>query len=317
MIELQPLMRPIRPAWTALLLLAAYAAQAATPPVPVWTGVGALPVALAGHRVFLTPDLHTMVVLVNRDPQQIVRVPLMNDFDPQIGVDFTRESGTQFRYHYALTNGRRAKDAMGTWSVTVDQHDDSLMVDKPTDYDKQWPGVFVKEIALAKQAVFRDAPLGKDVYWVRPRGQELQPGESRSEFTIHSNYLPGLTTAWMGTIKLPAIDQDWPPEILRDTELIVDDRLWRERFLIVAGPAFGPSTSRGMAAKTTLGRVRDMISAGLLSPSHDFVKQAIAVLEAVPVKSDAALRVDAPAETPEERALALVLRETLGVRTHE
>lgn len=53
------------------------------------------------------------------------------------------------------------------------------------------------------------------------------------------------------------------------------------------------------------------------SDGRDFVKQAIAVLEAVPVNSDAALRVDAPAQTPEERALALVLRETLGVRTHE
>lgn len=57
--------------------------------------------------------------------------------------------------------------------------------------------------------------------------------------------------------------------------------------------------------------------ASVPNAARDFVKQAIAVLEAVPVKSDAALRVDAPAQTPEERALALVLRETLGVRTHE
>ncbi len=239
----------------------------------------------------------------------------MNDLAPSVSVSVAEGSSGQLVYSYIIGNGRSAKDAIGDWSLVVPAANLDLESTRAAGPGNNpvWMGA-AAHVAIAKQAVFPDAPLGRYLLWFHPDENYVRPGETLGSFVLKSSYRPGLTTAWFGPGKLVEFDQSWPREIFEKLELL-EDRRWRKRYTITAGPMFAPDTPATLMAETLRSNVDDMQKAGLVDSSSPFAQEVLRVLSKMSQANGGLnhLALHERPNTDAERTIATALRVSLGV----
>ncbi|MBI2685897.1 MAG: hypothetical protein HYX27_06255 [Acidobacteria bacterium] len=287
--------------------------------MPIWSGKGDLPPNSAGHHVFLTPDRHTILVRLPQEspnvPPRVVSVPIHNDFRPSLANAVYPEPSNLYRYEYRLSNGRDAKDDIGALSLIVPAGDSSLRVPADDPPGSGWAGA-PAHVAVAKQPLFSDLPLGQYVLWVRRKDLELKPGKSLDPLLVRSTYKPGLSAAWAASINPPDFDQSWPREVFEQLEKL-EDRQWREKYMITAAPMFPPDTPSIRIVKHLSMAVPELAKHALIDRATPFIIDLESVLQEVvntgavdPKKHAISVR----PRSEVERAIASVLRTSLGIK---
>lgn len=251
-----------------------------------------MPVELRNHYVFLTSDRHTVVVVVPERPdtgpdgrRRVVRVPLRNDLRPFLSFSISKVPSGEWLYQYTVSNGAGAADSIGAYTLIVPAGNPPLRSLSPTVAGHRLfaGGIAPGGPAIAKQAIFPEAPLGRYLLWYQQDEHVIRPGEELAGFGVQTSYLPGLTTAWFSSGELLDIDQSWPPEIFQDLVLL-EDRRWREKFVVTIGPCFAPDAPSEPMVESFRTGLRRMRDAGWLDSSSPFVKEIAAVLENWPAR---------------------------------
>ncbi len=316
-------MEALRLVCLALIAALATGQNPEVAPPPTWPQSGRMPDESADRYVFLTRDRHTVVVLIPEKPEdgmsgpkKIVRVPLWNNSHPLLELSITTAASGGFSYHYTISNGKDGVDPIGAWTLNIPaQSDPSLKVTRPGTANRpRWVGG-PNSAVIAKQAIFPAANLGKYFTWFHQDDNLIRPGETLAGFGIESSYRPGLTTAWFSRGKLPQFDQSWPREIFEQLRFI-EDRRWRERFVVTVGPMFPPDTPRETIVDAFQSGVERMVKTGWLNPSSPFTAEVVSLMQELTERK----RVGEPPVlkarpgTSTERAVAAGLRFSLDIR---
>ena len=260
------------------------------PPVPIWDE-GTQPAQLNGtQRVFLTRDLHTIIVLAPATPtagvdgpRKVVRIPLRNGSDPGLKVTISEEGGGRLRYLYSVRNGASAADEIGAWSLVLPPGDPDLLVISPgEDGQRPWgggpPSVWrVPHTLIAQHPIFPEAPLGWYLLRYHQNGHVIKAGEQQDGFGVESGFRPGLTTAWFAAGPTPDFDRAWPFEVFEQLKWY-EDRRWRERFLVTIAPMFSRYTQPQTIAESFRTGLAHMVEARLLDANSTFVREAVETL---------------------------------------
>jgi hypothetical protein len=250
--------------------------------VPTWPEDGRIPAQYGGRFVFLTQDKHTVVVLAPEPgqtdmtgPKQVIRVPLWNNILPRVSASVTQVSGA-IKYEYTIENSNEAKDPIGKFSLIVPAGVSDLKISHiPTKPGAPWAGAAAHAV-IAQQA-FLQKPSGRYLTWFYQGDNLIQPAAMLGDFILESSYLPGLTTAWFSSGRLVEFDQSWPNEIFQQLYLL-EDRRWREASVITVGPMFPPETPKDAMAQNFRQDIEQLIKAGLLSGSSQWVQEAVGIL---------------------------------------
>jgi hypothetical protein len=308
--------------YRAILVLSGIAAPSDDrDPAPIWPEDGRVPPKLSHQYVFLTRDKHAVVVLAPERPEigidgpkRPIRVPLRNEMVPSVRVSVTRAAPDRFLYRYTTENGSAAADPIGSWSLIFPAEDQTIKTTPAaTGHRSPWPGT-PAGAPIAKHPLFPAMPPGRVVLWFHQTPEDfVKPGKSLIDFSVQSSFLPGLTTAWFSTGELLNIDQSWPREIMEQLAWL-DDRRWRDKYVITAGPVFAPNTPREVIAESVSRSVKAMVGEGWLSTSSAFTAQTIHLLEKLRLGQHEVLAPKFHPSTETEEALYLVLQLSLQVR---
>ncbi|HYM10671.1 MAG TPA: hypothetical protein VEU62_08060 [Bryobacterales bacterium] len=280
---------------------------------------------MSDRYVFLTRDGHTLVVLVPEAPEagmtgpkKVVRVPLRNNLAPSVSVSVAAAGSGTLSYKYTVSNGDSAEDAIGAFTLIVPASHPTIRAKGPAAGEEPlWAGASVFGApAIAKQAIFPEAPLGRYLGWFHQDDHVIRPGEELAGFGIESSYRPGLTTAWFSTGKPLGddIDQSWPREVFQQLKFI-EDRRWREKYVITVGPMFPPDTPREAIVASFRTDVDGMVNTGWLDRSSPFTVEVVTLLRTLgqPIRPGRGAVLRSPPSSNTENAIAAALRFTLGV----
>ena len=289
--------------------------------LPIWPEDGRIAPEYAGSSVFITADGHAVVVLAPESPdlgmtgpRKTIKVPLKNDLAPAVSVTVKPAGAERFTYEYAIENGANARDSIGAWSLIVPAGDSRLEVMRSSGSgQKPWSGA-AATVPIARQAILPSAPPGRYLLWFHQADDVIRPGQTRNGFSILSYFRPGLTTAWFSSGELLDFDQSWPPPIFRELELL-EDRQWREKFVITVGPVFAPDTPRTSIAERLQTDVASMIKSGRLDPSSPFTIEVQKTLGELtrPSRPSEQHTMRAAPRTKTEAAVAAALQFSLEV----
>ncbi len=176
----------------ALLYLAgaaAFAQDRPAPPIPIWSGERGLPHDSGDRKVFLTLDLHSVIILwPNSDGTETKqKFPLHNEIDPTLRVQIESDSGF-FRYTYDLENGKQSKDSLRNFSVATSPDPDVQLG------SAEWTKRVVYN--AHERAGLPGAPPGVLALWISERDNPpfLQPGTC-TDFSITKLAKPGFFAA--------------------------------------------------------------------------------------------------------------------------
>lgn len=305
----------------ALLALAAGAQDRNTNPVPQWPVDGRIPPEESDRFVFLTPDKHTIVVLVPEGseagingPKRIVKVPLMNNLAPFVSASIRVEPSGVLSYRYVIGNGAQAEDAIGAWSLIIPPVDPSLRVTHVShDNEQRWGGA-PAFVAVASRSLFPDEPPGRYLTWFHQGNSLIPPGKKLDGFRLESSYRPGLTTAWFSSGKLVKFDQSWPKVVFQQL-LLLEDRKWRQKNVPTIGPMFPPDTPVERIVASFLKGMDHMLQTGWINSSSPFTGEVINMLHALrqSTHSGKCRVLTARPGTRTEMAIATALRVSLDI----
>lgn len=226
-----------------------------------------------------------------------VRVEPRNKSDPRIEFDvLPLPDGGGFGYMYAISNGANARRSITSWSVESGHGDQSIRMGHPT-----WRTEMPTQGAGAVDAGSGDAPTadtpqgivyarpalklepGPLVSWVTTASEyPVRAGSSLSQFQLTSRYLPGWTTAHVGSegsVKVPA-GATIPNEIKVELDILLEP----ENNLTpveVVGPMFHVQVGGGWIAGNWHGGVQSMISQGRLSAESAYVVELLSSLREI------------------------------------
>jgi hypothetical protein len=317
------MIRPHPVIWFALVAALATAQDRGMEVPPTWPENGHVSQELSGRYVFLTADKHTIVVLIPEDaqtglrgPKKVIRIPLWNDSEPSPRVSITSTSSGTLSYNYSIGNGRNAHDEIGAWALVIPAASDPAMRRTfPTSAGKPlWVGG-PSFAVIAKQMIFPDAALGRYFIWFHQDENLIRPGGTLGGFVIESSYRPGLTTAWFSAGKLLDIDQSLPREVFQQLNFI-EDRQWREKYVVTVGPMFPQDTPRQAIVQSYQTGMDHMVKTGALNPSSPFTTEVLGLLRQLgqpQPESDKRRVLRTSPVTDAERAVATALRFALDL----
>jgi hypothetical protein len=194
----------------AAFLLSSCAAESKAPRIPIWSENTELRVERQRQRVFVTPDLHDLVVLTEPEVQGETKLipnigSLHNGLKPTVGVNITPPAdisrGDRFHYEYVFGNGATARDNITSALIVLP----AFAPGTDAGYDvegKLWIG-FVSPGVGAKQRELDESIVGKEAMWAAMWTEELansesvniRPGRTKNGFVVDSSLMPGFTTA--------------------------------------------------------------------------------------------------------------------------
>lgn len=260
-----------------------------------------------------------------------VRVEPQNKSEPRIEFDVvTLPDGGGYRYMYAIWNGANARRSITRWSVASGHGDQSIRMSHPTwqiemstqstDAVAAGPGDAPTQDASQNIAYARPAlesgPPGPLVSWFTTSSEyPVKAGSGMSQFHITSRYLPGWTTAYVGSeggVTVPA-GATLPGEIKAELATLLQPENNLSPVEIV-GPKFHAQVGRAWIAGNWLGGVQSMISQGRVSKESTYVAELLGSLRAVATSlSDPppALRIRAKPSEGTEQLLDRLVRLAL------
>jgi hypothetical protein len=259
-----------------------FAQKMSAPPIPIWSGQGSVPAGSGDRRVFLSPDLHSVIILWPNPDGTLTRrrFNLHNTIFPDLRVHMEGTSDS-FRYTYELENGKQSRDSLRDFSVVIYPDQNAQLA------SAEWTiGAIFSNVPHERVGI-PGAPSGVMADWTCRLNDQLflQPG-SKTSFTINSEAKPGFTSA--ATEYFPHLDlsDEWPEEILDQLEPVLDLK-WIRYHFITFGPRYGPDVpATGIAADYLVG-IQELIRIHRLEASSPFVKEVIANLDAIASGSSA------------------------------
>ena len=214
------------------------------------------------------------------------RVSLGNRGLPEIGVDVTaRPDEGAFDYAYRVSNGAEAGAPIVTWGLMTPVADRTKTLTHPI-----WQ---VGAAALSDRVVAVTSQEGTQTGMgplLSPGGSELsrwrtaaerfaiQAGSSLSLFGVRSDFLPGWTTAYVGSddaIELP--EHPLPRDVMAGLEVLSRPSHYYTAVLTM-GPKFEPGTARTWIAGDWLFGVQSMVVAGQLTSGSPYVAELLDAL---------------------------------------
>jgi hypothetical protein len=300
-----------------VLLLAAVASacpadgQVQTPAevraLPPWAGEEAAARSLPPHYVFR--DANGQIVVSYPHPDNpgrriTYRFWLPNRVDPHIGASVAKreESGQSiFTYTYKLRNGASAASAILQWSV-VGPANQELTVGHPI-----WKS-YNARVPVAPQALLPDAPVGAFEVWSAVDVPQLSAGTELGDFTLHSRFSPGLTTAYAsgeGVLEEP--EGEFPEAVIQELIPLQRPHVW-QRPVVTIGPRFAPGAPLPAILEGFRKDVASLIKQGLLSSESSYVQELQGVLGGTGSTVPAVLRRKASPQSPIEKDLDSALR---------
>lgn len=286
-----------------------FAQSSLTPPIPIWSGDGSPPKGNENRKVFLSPDLHNVIILwPNPDgTEKKRRFDLHNTIYPELRVHI-EDTRSGFRYTYRLENGRQSKDSLTDFRLAIYP---DLEAQAGADSWKGWI-----TISTVKERIgLPGAPPGRLADWGEPLvgnvEQPLPPGAT-TNFTLLTRARPGFTTA--ETEHSPQLDltDEWPEEILDALGPVLDPK-WIAHHFITLGPRYGPDDpARGIASDYIIG-IQELIRIHRLESNSPFIMEVIADLDAIASGSPAQLPITRKPHSELEAEILNALQLSLHV----
>lgn len=217
------------------------------------------------------------------------RVALGNRSLPEIEVDVAaRPTEGAFDYAYRVSNRSEAGAPITTWGLLTPAADRTKHLAHPL-----WPVATAKQSNRVVTVTARENtqiglwPLlssgGTELSRWRAGTDRLaiQAGSSLSLFAVSSNFLPGGTTAYIGsddTIELPP--QPLPSDVMAGLEVLSRPEHYYTAVLTM-GPKFEPGTDRTWIAGDWHLGVQNMIAVRQLSTASPYVTELLDALSRV------------------------------------
>jgi hypothetical protein len=308
-----------------VLFLSACAGSGETLRIPVWSERTELAASRQPERVFVTPDLHDLVLLMrSEDPtnQELapVRVSLHNAIIPSIRVSVERPD-THYRYEYTVSNGAAARDNIVVVSVAAP----GLLLGTDADYyvngvkNHTWWMGGVGSALMAKQRELDKKVVGRSISWASLVDEEhassdlvnILPGRSRSGFRIDSSLMPGFTTGVLeGLHYAPPGEALTDPDI--DRQLVtLDVENYFDRTALTFGPMFLPGASAAEVLANYRMGIQKLNQCDAIPHNAEFLGEVAAILREPGVESklsDRLERMKSRPTTPVEIELVNCLR---------
>ena len=246
------------------------------PPIPIWSGEGSVPKGNENRKVFLSSDLHSVIVLWPNPngTETWRRFDLHNTIYPELRVHMEGNSGS-FRYKYELKNGKASKDSLINFSIVI--YPDPRIQSGST----LWKGgSWFPAVKIVKERIgIPGAPSGSLAHWMGDDEQALLPGTS-TNFTLITEARPGFTSA--STEHFPHLDltDEWPEEILDQLGDTVEPK-WIAHHFITLGPRYGPDDPDAGIASDYLVGIQELIRIHRLESNSPFIKEVTANLDAI------------------------------------
>ncbi len=265
-------------AFTAIQLFAPAGvfAQTQNTPAPIWSGQGKIPESYRNRKVFLSPDRHSVILVLNdqngAEQTRILQLPLHNVIYPNLRVNI-KSSSAVFVYGYTLENGTRSVDSVTTFSAVVFP-DPELQ----TGGDL-WGRAAVSTAIVGKRIGLPGAPAGGLAIWYCAEMRPLAPG-SATEFTITTETRPGLTIASVEHFPHFEVSEEWPEEVIDQLNPVLDPA-WIDQHLVTLGPRYSPDESAAKIAADYIIGIRELIRRNQIEHKSAFAHEAIAYLQAV------------------------------------
>lgn len=226
-----------------------------------------------------------------------MRVEPRNKSEPRIEFDvLTLPDSDGFRYMYAVSNGASARRSITSWGIESGHGDESIRMSHPTwrtETSTQGTGVVATASGDApaqdeSQGIVYSRPAlkmepGPLVSWVTTSSEyPVQAGSSLSQFHITSRYLPGWTTAYVGSDGGVTISEGVtiPNEIKAELSTLLEPENHLSPVPIV-GPKFHVQVGRARIAGNWLGGVQSMILQGRVSSESAYVVELLRSLKEV------------------------------------
>lgn len=217
------------------------------------------------------------------------RVALGNRSLPEIEVDVAaRPTEGAFDYAYRVSNRSEAGAPITTWGLLTPAADRTKHLAHPL-----WPVATAKQSNRVVTVTARENtqiglwPLlssgGIELSRWRAGADRLaiQAGSSLSLFAVSSNFLPGWTTAYVGsddTIELPP--QPLPSDVMAGLEVLSRPEHYYTAVLTM-GPKFEPGTDRTWIAGDWHLGVQNMIAVRQLSTASPYVTELLDALSRI------------------------------------
>jgi hypothetical protein len=134
-----------------------------------------------------------------------------------------------------------------------------------------WHSVNFK-VPVAPQGLLPGEPAGAYISWIAGDAPQLTPGHELGGFTIHSKFLPGLTTGYAKGDGILEEPEEFPEPVVRVLIRLQRAYVWQKPFLTV-GPRFAPGTPRSEIIAAFRKDVASLIDQGLLSATAPYVHE--------------------------------------------
>jgi hypothetical protein len=267
-----------------LLLPQAWSQTEPRLPAPVWSGQGRVPEEYANRKVFLTPDLHNVIILWPNPDGTVTkrRFPIHNDIRPDLRVRMNR-SDEGFQYRYELENRKESKDSLGDFSLVI--YPDPNVQLNSAEWTKGSIG------SADQRPEFPGAPYGALADWTsKLNDPPLLPGAS-TNFSIVSLAKPGFTVAETEHFPHTEVSDGWPnripDEVMDELMPVVIDYSWAADYFITLGPRYGADTAAPRIASDYLVGIKKLSRIHRLESDSPFLEELIANLDAIASGSSA------------------------------
>ena len=237
--------------------------------LPPWHGVDAAKRLSPPQYVFR--DANGQIVVSYAVPEKpghrvLYRFWLPNRVEPRVTSSIAGSGESGFVYTYKLQNAPNAVSSISLWSIVGPPHQE-MTVTHPV-----WKGSNAK-VPVAPQGLLPDNPAGAYISWLPVNVPQLAPGHELDSFTIHSKFLPGLTTGYAQSEGyLQDQDGEFPEEIVEVFVRLQRAWVWQKPFL-TAGPRFAPGMPLSEIVAAFRKDVASLIDQGLLSADSPYVRE--------------------------------------------
>jgi hypothetical protein len=248
-------------------------------PAPLWPRNGSVPLELSGQSIFFNPDTNQVVVLPDAaEPgAQPITFELRNQTVATVSTSVTQDTLGRYVYQYRLGASAGSRRALQQWSLLVPTEDARFAVQTPALWTAQ-----SEETAM----VDRPAPkhlLLKYIHFIASAGTEIPVAASVPGFRLVSSNLPGYVTSFARS----RVDRPFSSAALTGVSKNLSARVatttapeWDSQLRLVIGPRFLPETETLTIAAGFHYALEHFLSRQELQEDSNFVKGAMASLEA-------------------------------------
>jgi hypothetical protein len=248
-----------------------------------WPANNKPPSNLNGNYVYVDQGTSTIVIVVPGSlrgrpdqPEQTLRIPYRNRFDPHVTSSVSRVEIGRFLYGYSLSNGREAVDSVNSWKIATTCGGAFEIVAQPGGWHcmRLEHAIAVRQYALSYVA----GPVCPVQCFL---DRKQAPGSPSDKLSVVSALKPGLTSVTAEdytAFPVAQLSEDLPDAVVTQVARL-SNFARSAKDAITVGPRFGPEVSFQEIANDFLDGLGLLAQGGRLRGDSSFAKQLRAELE--------------------------------------